>query len=95
MKMTLQRAWASVIGLACTTIGVLTFASIVHIRALDAFVHVVTGVIFIAGAWINKGQYVSKTNRWLGIFYVVFGAIGVNSAHVIAGIVSFLISLSS
>jgi hypothetical protein len=78
MKMTLQRAWALVIGLASTTIGVLTFASIVHIPALDAFVHAITGVIFIAGAWFNKGQYVSKTNRWLGIFYIVFGAIAVN-----------------
>jgi hypothetical protein len=49
--------------------------------------------MFIAGAWINKGQYVGKTIRWLGIFYIIFGAIGMNWAHIIVGIVSILIGL--
>jgi hypothetical protein len=93
MKIIIERAWASVIGLASTTIGMLKFCSIVHIPTLDALVHIVTGVIFIGGAWINKGQYVGQTNRWLGIFYIVFGAIGMNWAHIIAGIVSILIGL--
>jgi hypothetical protein len=93
MKMLLQRTWASVIGLASTTIGILKFASIVHIPTLDALVHIITGVTFIAGPWINKGQYVRQTNRWLGIFYIVFGAIGANLAHSVAGVVSLLISL--
>ncbi len=92
IKMVIQRAWASVIGFASTTIGILKFSSIVHIPTLDALIHIVTGVIFIAGAWINKGQYVSKTNRWLGIFYIAFGAIGLNLAHIVAGIVSLIIS---
>jgi hypothetical protein len=60
---------------------------------LDAAIHIITGSIFIAGTWINKGQYVSRTNRWLGIFYIIFGAIGVNVAHIVAGIVSILIGL--
>ena len=93
MKMVIQRAWASVIGLASTIIGILKFASVVHIPTLDALVHIVTGVIFIAGVWINKGQYVGKTNRWLGIFYIGFGAIGMNWAHIIVGIVSIIIGL--
>jgi hypothetical protein len=93
MKIVIQRAWASVIGVASATIGILKFCSIVHIAGLDALVHIVTGVIFIGGAWINKGQYVDQTNRWLGIFYIVFGAIGMNWAHIIAGIVSVLIGL--
>jgi len=42
------------------------------------WLNVVTGVLFIGGAWINKGQYVGQTNRWLGIFYILFGAIGMN-----------------
>ena len=92
MKMIIQRTWASVIGFASITIGILKFSSIVHIPTLDALIHIVTGVIFIAGAWINKGQYVSKTNCWLGIFYIVFGAIGLNLAHIVAGIVSLIIS---
>jgi hypothetical protein len=93
MKMVIQRAWASVIGFASTIIGILKFSSVVHIPTLDALVHIVTGVIFVAGAWINKGQYVGKTNRWLGIFYIVFGAIGMNWAHVIVGIVSIIVGL--
>ena len=93
MKTVIQRTWASVIGVASTAIGVLTFSSIVHIPTLDAVIHIVTGAIFIGGAWINKAQYVGQTNRWLGISYIVFGAIGVNWAHIIVGIVSILIGL--
>ena len=93
MKMIIERTWASVIGVASTTTGILKFASIVHIPMLDASVHIVTGVIFIAGAWINKGEYIGQTNRYLGIFYIVFGAIGMNWAHIIVGIVSILIGL--
>ncbi len=93
MKIVIQRAWALVIGFASTVIGILKFASIVHIPTLDALIHIVTGLIFVAGAWISKGQYVGKTIRWLGIFYIVFGAIGMNWAHIIVGIVSILIGL--
>ena len=93
MKMAIQRTWASVIGVTATAIGILKFSSVVHIPTLDALTHIITGVIFIAGAWINKGQYVSKTNRWLGIFYIVFGAIGVNVAHIVVGTASIIIGL--
>jgi hypothetical protein len=93
MKMAIQRTWASIIGVASATIGILKFTSIVHIPTLDAVIHIITGAIFVAGAWINKGQYVSRTNRWLGIFYIVFGAIGVNVAHIVVGILSILIGL--
>lgn len=91
--MAIQRAWASVIGVASTTIGILKFSAIVHIPTLDALVQIVTGVIFIAGAWINKGEYVGQANRWLGIFYIVFGAMGMNWAHIIVGVASILIGL--
>ena len=93
MKMAIQRTWASVIGVTSTAIGILKFSSVVQIPTLDALTHIITGVIFIAGAWINKGQYVSKTNRWLGIFYIVFGAIGVNVAHIVVGTASIIIGL--
>ena len=53
----------------------------------------ITGAIFITGAWIQKGQYVRKTNLGLGAFYIVFGVIGLNLPHIIAGIVSLLIGL--
>jgi hypothetical protein len=93
MKTVIQRTWASVIGVASTAIGILTFCSIVHIPTLDAVIHIITGVIFIASAWINEGQYVGQTTRWLGIFYIIFGAIGVNVAHIGIGILSILIGL--
>jgi hypothetical protein len=93
MKIVIQRTWASVIGVASTAIGTLTFCSIVHIPTLDAVIHIITGVIFIGGAWINKGQYVGQTNRWLGIFYIIFGTIGLNVAHIVVGILSILIGL--
>jgi hypothetical protein len=51
------------------------------------------GAIFIAGAWINKGQYVRQTNRWLGILYIVFGLMDANLAHIIAGVVSLIVGL--
>ena len=89
----MQRTCASVIGVASTVIGILKFSSIVHILTLDALIHIITGLTFIAGAWINKGQFVSKTNRWLGIFYIVFGAIGVNVAHIVVGTASIIIGL--
>ena len=93
MKIIIERTWGSVIGLASTTIGILKFASIAHIPTLDALIHIVTGLIFIAGAWVNKGQYVGQTNRYLGMFYIVFGAVGMNWAHIIVGVVSILIGL--
>jgi hypothetical protein len=93
MKIIIERVWASVIGFASTTIGILSFGSIVHIPTLDALVHIVTGLVFLAGAWINKGQYVGQTNRWLGIFYIIFGAIGMNWAHIVVGVVSILIGI--
>ena len=93
VKIAIQRIWASAIGIASIAIGILKFGSIVHIPTLDAVIHIITGAIFIGGAWINRGQYVGTTNRWLGIFYIVFGAIGVNWAHIIVGIVSILIGL--
>src|SRR5206468_8601272 len=93
MKTVIQRTWASVIGVASTAIGILTFCSIVHIPTLDAVIHMVTGAIFIAGAWINKGQYVGRTIRWLGIFYIVFGAIGVNVDNIVVVILSILFGL--
>jgi hypothetical protein len=92
MTILIQRTWASVIGLASTTIGILKFCSIVQIPTLNALIHIITGIMFIAGAWVNRGRYISNTNRWLGIFYVVFGAIGVNWAHIIVGFVSVTIS---
>jgi hypothetical protein len=92
-EIAIQRTWASIIGVASTAVGILTFCSIVRIPTLDAVIHMITSAIFIVGAWTNKGQYVGRTNRWLGVFYIVFGATGVNCAHIIVGIVSILIGL--
>lgn len=93
MTTVIQRAWASIIGLVSITIALLTFSAVVHIPTLDALLHLVTGVFFIAGAWIKKGHYVSQANRWLGILYIAAGALGVNWPHIVAGIVTLMIGL--
>ncbi len=93
--MIIQRIWASVIGVASIIIGILKFLSIVNIPATDALIHIITGIIFIAGAWIQKGKYVRITNLCLGIIYILFGLLGgFNWPHIIAGIISVIISLT-
>src|SRR6266487_2741414 len=93
--MIIQRIWASVIGLASIIIGILKFLSIVNIPATDALIHIITGIIFISGAWIQKGKYVRITNLCLGIIYILFGLLGgFNWPHIIAGIISVIISLT-
>jgi hypothetical protein len=89
-----QQIWATLIGAASTIIGILKFLSIVNIPSTDALIHIITGATFIGGAWIQKGKYVMITNLLLGVFYIFFGIIAsLNWPHIIAGIISVLISL--
>ncbi len=93
--MMIQRIFASIMGVATVTIGILKFLSIVNIPTLDALIHIITGIIFIAGAWMQKGKHVRMTNLYLGAFYILFGIIGnFNWPHIIAGIISVVISLA-
>src|SRR5436190_1046621 len=93
--MMIQRIFASIIGAATVTIGILKFVSIINIPTLDALIHIITGIIFIAGAWMQKGKYIRITNLCLGAFYILFGIIGnFNWPHIIAGIISVVISLA-
>ncbi|HEV8284927.1 MAG TPA: hypothetical protein VGQ09_11495 [Chitinophagaceae bacterium] len=90
----IQRIWASIIGLASTVIGILKYLSYINIPSSDAFIHIITGLGFIAGAWIRKGKYVEITNLCLGVFYILFGIVGgLNWPHIIAGAISIIISL--
>jgi len=90
----IQRIWAIVIGLASTIIGTLKFLSVVNIPTPDAWTHVISGLGFIGGAMIQKGQFVKITNLCLGAFYVVFAiAGGFNWPHLIVGIISIAIGL--
>jgi hypothetical protein len=70
--MIIQRAWASIIGLASAAIGLLRLFSLVTIPLTDALIHILTGILFIAGAWIQKGKYVKPTNLSLGVVYFVW-----------------------
>ena len=96
-KLTIQRVWASIIGSASLLIGTLRFfigSLRSHITLFDAIIHIVTGIIFIAGALILKGRYVWITNSVLGLIYVIFGAIELNWPHTIVGIFSVAIGLT-
>jgi len=60
----------------------------------DAWIHVITGIGFIGGAWIQKGKFVRITNLILGIFYIGFGiAGGFNWPHIMAGLISIVLVL--
>ena len=90
--MIVQRAWASLIGLASTVIGMLRLFSLVNIPFTDALIHIVTGILFIAGAWLQGGKYVRIANIFLGVVYILFGIVGnFNWPHMIAGGISILV----
>jgi hypothetical protein len=92
--MNIQRIFATLIGIVTIIIGTLKFLSIVNIPTSDALIHIITGIIFIGGAWIQHGKYVIITNLLLGIFYISFGITGnFNWPHIIAGIISVAIGL--
>lgn len=97
-SMKIPRIFAMLIGLVTITAGTLRFIPdtlhpIVNIPLADAVIHIITGAIFIGGAWIKKGKYVRATNLLLGAFYILFGAVEFNLPHIILGIISFVISL--
>jgi hypothetical protein len=91
--MIIQRIWAFLIGTASVVIGILRILSIAGIPLRDAIVHLASGLLFIAGAWISGGRYVSFFNILLGIFYIAYGSLYLNLAHSIAGLVSCFIGL--
>jgi|ERR1051326_4702222 hypothetical protein len=93
--MIVQKIWALLIGSASTVIGILRFIPSVelNISVLDASIHLVTGILFIAAATFKKGMHVRIANLLLGIFYILFGAMGSNWPHLIAGVVSVCIAL--
>jgi hypothetical protein len=90
----IQKVWAFLIGTVSTVIGTLRFLSVVSIPALDATIHIITGLVFIGGAIIGKGKFISYSNFFLGIFYIGFGIKDSNLPHIIAGLVSVAISLA-
>ena len=92
--MKINQIWASLIGLVSLTIGILRFVipSLgVSIPPMDGTIHIATGIAFLAGAWISKGQFVNNTNLLLGVFYIIFGIRGFNWPHIIVGTISVAI----
>jgi len=94
--MRIQQIFARIVGSVSLVIGILRFfipALASNIPSLDGIIHIVTGTGFIGGAWLSKGQYVNKSNLWLGVFYILFGVNGNNYPHIILGVISVLIGL--
>ena len=91
--MKINQVWASIIGLAFLTIGVLIFiipslSLSLSIAPVDGAIHVATVISFLTGIWIKKGKYVNNPNIFLGVFYIIFGISGFNWAHIIIGTIS-------
>jgi hypothetical protein len=95
--MLIHKILASLAGTASLAIGILRFFIGSLEKAIpvqDGVIHIVTGLIFLAGAWVARGRYVRITNLCLGIFYVLFGLIEFNWPHLILGLVFLLIGLT-
>jgi hypothetical protein len=94
--MRIQQTWVSLIGTASTVIGAIYFIPTFHLRIslLDTIVHMITGLLFLIGAFIRHGRFVGNTNFFLGIFYILFGAVGTNWPHFFVGVISAVISLA-
>jgi hypothetical protein len=95
--MKIQRIFAALVGIITVTIGTLRFVPntlnpVVNIPITDAIIHIITGVIFIAGASISKEKYVRIVNLLLGVFYIVFGSVEFNLPHIILGVIAVVLS---
>lgn len=91
----MQQMWASFIGLASFTVGIISFSPGIRIDIphFDGAIQLITGISFICGAWIMKGRYADKTNFGFGIFYMAFGVAELSWPHVIGGVFSLIISI--
>jgi hypothetical protein len=93
--MKIQQIWASLLGAVSATIGILRFipATKLNITPSDGVIHIITGIIFIAGAWMKNGKYVNISNLVLGVFYTIWGiASGPEWPHVITGAITIGLS---
>ena len=101
-----NNTWAWIVGIILILVGIIGFFNapvlgIFGVNTLHNVVHLITGLIFVWGAW--KGP-VKQVNTWLGVVYILvailgfFGVLGflaVNGAdnwlHLVIGVVSALI----
>ena len=87
--------WALVIGFISIIAGIFKFLAIINIPASDALVYMITGIISVCAAWAREGKYAVTTNIWLSVFYLVFGVVGSDWDHVMAGIICLIVGLAA
>ena len=100
--MKFQRLWAGLLGTGFLVVGVLRFIRIQGVTDLSVpqpihgAIHLITGVALFWGAFRDRGKYAELVNRWVGLFFVVLGLLGLpgvvlyadNSLHLFVGTVS-------
>ncbi|MBX4212520.1 DUF4383 domain-containing protein, partial [Candidatus Pacearchaeota archaeon] len=46
---------------------------IFNVNGLHNIVHIITGLVFIWGAW---GDFAKPVNKWMGVIYILLGIVG-------------------
>jgi hypothetical protein len=82
--------WSGLIGVISIVVALFGFSGALTIGRLDAGVHLITGLLFLAGALFKKGAFVGFINLLLGVFFVIFAVAESNLPHGVVGVLSVL-----
>lgn len=112
--MKLQRICAVIIGAGFVVVGVMRFFALEQLAGWEipepvhGALHLVTGALWFASAWIRQGAYARQANRWLGLFWLSLGVLGNlglldsveafafddNGVHLVVGVVTATVGWS-
>jgi putative oxidoreductase len=107
--MILQRLWAGLLGLGFLVVGVLRFIPIESVPDLSkaqpvhGLIHLTTGAALVCSAFWDRGSHAEVLNRWVGLFYIALGLLGLpgvvlysdNATHLFVGIASSALGWAS
>ncbi|MBX4196644.1 DUF4383 domain-containing protein [Candidatus Pacearchaeota archaeon] len=73
-----QKTWAWIIGIVLVLTGLLGFVNdpvlgIFNVNGLHNTVHILTGLVFIWGAW---GGFARPVNKSVGVIYILLALLG-------------------
>jgi putative oxidoreductase len=107
--MILQRLWAGLLGLGFLVVGVLRFIPIESVPDLSkaqpvhGLIHLTTGAALALSAFWDRGSHAEVLNRWVGLFYIGLGLLGLpgmvlfsdNATHLFVGVASSALGWAS